>query len=69
MLKMIRLSDLATRELETNKVVGSGGNADETVMDSFKLSKSQKIVKSPKHLKGLKSHKFHWLKRTKLPDL
>ena len=52
MLKTIGLSDLAPRELETDEVVGGGGRADETVMDSSKSSKSRKIVKSRKTSKA-----------------
>ena len=36
---------MAPRELETDEVVGGGGRADETVVDSSKLSKRQRIVK------------------------
>ena len=40
MLKTTGSSDLAPRELETDEVVGGGGRADETVVDSSKSSKS-----------------------------
>ena len=52
MLKTIRSSDLAPRELGTDEVVGGGGRADETVVDSSKSSKSQRIVKSRKTSKA-----------------
>ena len=45
MLKMTGSSNLVLRELKTDEVVGGGSRADKTVMDSFKLSKSRKIVK------------------------
>ena len=45
MLKTTGSSDLAPRELGTDEVVGGGGRADETVVDSSKLSKSWRIVK------------------------
>ena len=40
MLKTTGSSDLALRELETDKVVGGGGKVDEMVVDLSKLSKS-----------------------------
>ena len=46
MLKMIGSSNLTPRELGTDEVVGSGSRVDETVVNSSKLSKSQRIVKS-----------------------
>ena len=52
MLKMTGLSDLALRELGTDEVVGGGGNADEMIVDSSKLSKSRGIVKSRKTSKA-----------------
>ena len=52
MLKIIESSELALRELGTNEVVGGGSRADETVVDSSKLSKSQRIVKSQKTSKA-----------------
>ena len=45
MLKTTGSLDLAPRELGTNEVVGGGGRADETVVDSSKSSKSRRIVK------------------------
>ena len=59
MLKMTGSSDLAPRKLGTDEVVGGSGRADETVVDLFKLSKSRRIVKKLKNLKGLKSYKGH----------
>ena len=47
-------SDLALRELETDEVVGSGGKADETVVD---LSKSSKVEESSKVRKTSKAWK------------
>ena len=52
MLKTTGSSDLAPRELETDEVVGGGGRADETVVDSSKSSKSRRIVKSRKTSKA-----------------
>ena len=45
MLKTTGSSDLAPRELGIDEVVGGGGRADKTVVDSSKLSKSRRIVK------------------------
>ena len=45
MLKTTGSLDLAPRELGTNEVVGGGGRADETVVDS---SKCQKVEESSK---------------------
>ena len=52
MLKTTGSSDLAPRELGTDEVVGDGDRADETVVDSFKSSKSRGIVKSRKTSKA-----------------
>ena len=52
MLKTTGSSDLAPRELGTDEVVGGGGRADETVVDSSKLSKSRRIVESRKTSKA-----------------
>ena len=46
MLKTTGSSNLVPRELGTDEVVEGGGRADETVVDSSKSSKSQRIVKS-----------------------
>ena len=44
MLKITGSSDLAPSELRTDKVVGSGGKADKTVLDSSNLvEKSSKV--------------------------
>ena len=51
-LKTTGSSDLAPRELGTDEVVGGGGRADETVVDSSKSSKSRGIVKSQKTSKA-----------------
>ena len=59
MLKTTRSSDLAPRDLETNEVVGGSDRADETVVDSSKSSKSQKIVK-----KSEKPHRPKKLQRS-----
>ena len=40
MLKVTGSSDLVPRELGTDEIIGDGGRADETVVDSSKLSKS-----------------------------
>ena len=45
MLKTTGSSNLALRELGTDKVVGGGGRADETVVDSSKWSKIRRKVK------------------------
>ena len=47
MLKTTESSDLAPRELGTDEVVGGGGRADETVVDSSKSSESRRIFKKP----------------------
>ena len=64
MLKTTGSSDLAPRELETDEVVGGGGKADETVVDSSKVVKKsrncqksrnrQKVEKPQKHEKAAK---------------
>ena len=58
MLKTIRSSDLALRELETDEIVKGGGRANEMVMDLSKSSKSRGIVKSRKPLKAWKVAKI-----------
>ena len=52
LLKTTGSSDLAPGELGTDEVVGGSGRADETVVDSSKLSKSRRIVKSRKTSKA-----------------
>ena len=66
MLKTTGSSDLAPRELGTDEVVGGSGRADKTVVNLSKLSKSRRIVKKSKNLKGLKSYKGHRFEGTQL---
>ena len=67
MLKTTGSSNLASRELEIDEVIGGGSRADETVVDLSKSSKSRRIVKKSKNLKGLKSYKGHRFEGTWLP--
>ena len=64
MLKTTGSSDLAPRELGTDEVVEGSGRADETVVDSSKSSKSQRIVKSQKTSKAWEVAKVISLKES-----
>ena len=55
MLKTTRLSDLVSRELRIDEVVGGGGKADEMVMDLFKSPKKKK--KKRRNIKSQKTSK------------
>ena len=52
MLQTTGSSDLAPKELGTDEVVGGGGRADETVVDSSKWSKSCQKSKNRQKVKN-----------------